>query len=390
VRDVCEAHSDFIMCPKCKGCNFWTLGESCLRMRMSRMLDHYGTVIFSIFICLWCTVFMEMWKRQQYRLAYRWDVHELLKFEEPPRPEFITLIGKKYPPKKERIPNESPEPDIPFWKRKMPVYIFSLFVIFGGVALCLGCVIGIMFFKIHFAYIFRSSNDALLSQYGNLIASLLGTLISIVFLQILSILYRGISIFLTNLELHRTQTEYDAALTLKLSMLQFCNYYSVVFYAAFVQGPTAAVPGDPGNLTIQQYGCDAGDCLFELFPQMAVILVVKQISGSLVEAILPFVFSIMNRISFFNSGENIERRAIEKELKKERKLRKQEKKLAEQSGATAAAKDQIGELVEQHNNERRWRTTLAMCKANLALYTPKYQAFIQEYLEMSKFISHFK
>lgn len=49
---------------------------------------------------------------------------------------------------------------------------------------------------------------------------------------------------LTDLENHRTQSEYDDSLTLKLYLLQFVNFYSSIFYIAFIQGTTAGLPGD--------------------------------------------------------------------------------------------------------------------------------------------------
>jgi len=36
--------------------------------------------------------------------------------------------------------------------------------------------------------------------------------------------------------MHRTQTEYDNALTLKVFIFQFVNYYSSIFYVAFFKG----------------------------------------------------------------------------------------------------------------------------------------------------------
>ena len=38
---------------------------------------------------------------------------------------------------------------------------------------------------------------------------------------------------MTDLELNRTQTEYDDSLALKIYLLQFINYYASIFYIAF-------------------------------------------------------------------------------------------------------------------------------------------------------------
>lgn len=61
------------------------------------------------------------------------------------------------------------------------------------------------------------------------------------------------AIKLTDVEHHRTQVEYDNSLTLKLYLLQFVNYYSSIFYIAFIQGTTSAVPGSD-HILIQSTG----------------------------------------------------------------------------------------------------------------------------------------
>ena len=50
--------------------------------------DNYATPWYAITICLWSTVFLELWKRKNAVLAYEWDVDQ---FEdtEPDRPEFF-------------------------------------------------------------------------------------------------------------------------------------------------------------------------------------------------------------------------------------------------------------------------------------------------------------
>ncbi len=36
-----------------------------------------------------------MWKRHQNRLAYQWNVQSFEPVDEPPRPEFLALLGRK-------------------------------------------------------------------------------------------------------------------------------------------------------------------------------------------------------------------------------------------------------------------------------------------------------
>lgn len=48
--------------------------------------------------------------------------------------------------------------------------------------------------------------------------------------------------YLTELELQRTQSEFDDSLTLKIYLLQFINYYASIFYIAFFKGKNIGTP----------------------------------------------------------------------------------------------------------------------------------------------------
>ena len=61
-------------------------------------------------------------------------------------------------------------------------------------------------------------------------------IINLVVITILNFLYDYLAIFLTDLEYRRTQTEYDNSLSLKIYLFQFINYYSSLFYIAFLKG----------------------------------------------------------------------------------------------------------------------------------------------------------
>lgn len=40
----------------------------------SYLFDNGGTVFFALFMSIWSTLFLEFWKREQYRTAYKWHV----------------------------------------------------------------------------------------------------------------------------------------------------------------------------------------------------------------------------------------------------------------------------------------------------------------------------
>ncbi len=56
-------------------------------------------------------------------------------------------------------------------------------------------------------------------------------------------IYQYVAVWLTNLELNRTQTEFDESLSLKIYLLQFVNYYASIFYVAIFKGKFVGYPG---------------------------------------------------------------------------------------------------------------------------------------------------
>ncbi len=75
-------------------------------------------------------------------------------------------------------------------------------------------------------------------------------------------MYDKVAEIMTNRENHRTQSEYDRSLTLKLYFLQFINFYSSIFYIAFFQGGFANLPGDKTSI-LQSPGVSSEDSTFE-------------------------------------------------------------------------------------------------------------------------------
>jgi len=51
-----------------------------------------------------------------------------------------------------------------------------------------------------------------------------------------------VAIYLTEMELLRTQTEFDESLTIKIYLFQFVNYYTSIIYIAFLKGKNVGYP----------------------------------------------------------------------------------------------------------------------------------------------------
>ncbi len=61
-------------------------------------------------------------------------------------------------------------------------------------------------------------------------------------------IYSFVAVWLTDLELNRTQTQFDESLSLKIYLLQFVNYYASIFYIAIFKGKFIGYPGEYNRL----------------------------------------------------------------------------------------------------------------------------------------------
>lgn len=81
-------------------------------------------------------------------------------------------------------------------------------------------------------------------DYKNFVVPITSALLNLLFIFILNVIYEKVANCLTEFEFHRTQTEYDNSLMLKTYMFQFVNYYSSLFYIAFIKGKFTGHPNE--------------------------------------------------------------------------------------------------------------------------------------------------
>lgn len=114
--------------------------------------------------------------------------------------------------------------------------------------------------------------------------------INLFVITVLNFIYDYLAIFLTDLEMKRTQAEYDESLSLKIYLFQFVNYYSSIFYIAFFKGKFPGYPAKYNRIFgLRQEECSTGNCMFELCIQLVIIMVGKQIMNSILEMFIPWI-----------------------------------------------------------------------------------------------------
>ncbi|XP_033629519.1 anoctamin-4-like isoform X7 [Asterias rubens] len=285
-EQICNATDwkTFTMCPQCdERCSYWLLETSCFYSQLTYLFDNGATVFFAAFMSLWATMFCEFWKRRQNELDYDWDLFGFEDQEENCRPQFEALA----PDKRVNPITKLAEPYVKLAKR-FPRFVTSILSIAFMIFLVLAAVVGVIVYRIGIKAAVAASSAGIISSNASIITSITASCISLVIIMILQNLYDRIATWLTELELHRTETEYEDSYTFKMYFFAFVNYYSSSFYVAFFKG---SLPGNPNKygqvFGLRQEECDPAGCLQELFINLAIVMCGKQFFNNFIEIFLP-------------------------------------------------------------------------------------------------------
>eukprot|EP00800_Vazella_pourtalesii_P004494 TRINITY_DN150_c0_g1_i4.p1 TRINITY_DN150_c0_g1~~TRINITY_DN150_c0_g1_i4.p1 ORF type:complete len:977 (-),score=199.69 TRINITY_DN150_c0_g1_i4:179-3109(-) len=300
--------TDYYMCPICNGgkCDFWFLESACTAFWFALLFDNEATVLFAIFMSFWCTLFLESWKRQQSTLQYEWDLLGFEEEEQQPRPKYELGVKRGYEIFPEKWKNYwfDYDPVTKLEEFKQPQFIFiskimgTVSVLVTMVTVVVIFVIGVIFYKV----LVRNALSVIAARDGySSIVPLIGICVSIsaaviqlVFIIIMNKIYTFLALILTDWELHRTQTEHEDSFTFKMFLFQCVNFYSSIFYIAFIKGKLfVPYPGVPG---FKLEECQPYGCLLELCLQLAIVFLGKQILNNAKELGVPVVKYIIKRL----------------------------------------------------------------------------------------------
>nr|CAD7267323.1 unnamed protein product [Timema shepardi] len=133
------------------------------------------------------------------------------------------------------------------------------------------------------------------TSYMIMFIPITAALINLVCILLLNYLYDWLAVRLTEMELLRTQTEFEDSLTLKIYLFQFVNFYTSIFYIAFLKGKFVGYPSKYNRIfKYRQEECSPGGCLMELCIQLAIIMVGKQALNSILEMVVPYLMKMFN------------------------------------------------------------------------------------------------
>ncbi|XP_048520485.1 anoctamin-3 isoform X5 [Dendroctonus ponderosae] len=296
-NDICDVGLEEKMCPHCDiWCDYWNIKETCVHSRITYLFDNSTTVFYAVFMSLWATTFLEMWKRYSAEITHRWDLTGFDVQEEHPRPQYLARLAH-VKRKCVNIITNTMEPHVPFWKIKVPMTIFSFGIVLLLVCMALATVLAVVLYRMSILVSLKVHSDKMDNSSAILFTTVTAASINLVAILIFNQIYNYVAEYLTEFELLRTQTEFDDSLTLKIYLLQFVNYYASIFYIAFFKGKFVGSPKRYNRVFgYRQEECGPGGCLLELCIQLAVIMIGKQAMNTVLEMLFPLFFKWLNTL----------------------------------------------------------------------------------------------
>ncbi|XP_040184412.1 anoctamin-9 isoform X1 [Rana temporaria] len=300
-QEICKANTT-LMCPLCdQNCPYWPLSDTCTYAKVTHLFDNEGTVFFAMFMAVWATVFLELWKRQRARDVFWWNLYSWDEDEEELALELIN------------------NPDCQIQKHQHS-YLRSTLVLLGVavmIAILIGIAQALVVYRVVVTVAFMRSSWDLLKEHATTAAVMSGAVLHYLTIVIMTKVNRIVSTYLCNLEKPRTFTERENSFTSKVFTFQFVTHFSSLFYVAFFLGRINGHPGNyvriAGHWRLEE--CHPSGCITDLFIQMSIIMVLKQTLSNCVEFLSPFICyklrKMKDRKSRVHSEEGAEDRTME-------------------------------------------------------------------------------
>ncbi|XP_039609383.1 anoctamin-9 [Polypterus senegalus] len=284
IKEVCEANTT-IMCPLCDThCSFWKLSDTCMYAKVTNLFDNEGTVFFAIFMALWATIFLELWKRHRAREACHWKLYNWDKEEE----DLVLEIVNN--------PQVMPEK----YQHSYVSSVIVMFLVSVMIVIFIGLSLGLVVFRVFATVMLSESEWKLLKENANTVAVMLGAVVHYLTITIMTKVNREVAIFLCKIERNPFFEDKECSFTVKMFTFQFFTLFSSLFYVAFFLGRINGHPKEYVKIA-QQWRleeCHPSGCMTDLFIQMAIIMILKQTLSNIVEFLSPWVKMKVNSIKY--------------------------------------------------------------------------------------------
>uniref|UniRef100_A0A3Q3WXG4 Anoctamin n=1 Tax=Mola mola TaxID=94237 RepID=A0A3Q3WXG4_MOLML len=247
---------------------------------LNHLFDNEGTVAFAMFMAIWATLFLELWKRHRARHVSQWKVYDWCEEEE----ELILEIVND--------PNCKPKQFRHSYLRSTLVLILVTLMLM----LIIGLAHALVVFRVIAAPSLSEGSWEFIKGHANTVAVMLGAVLHYLTIQIMTRVNRWVSLKLCGIEKTNSFAATERSFTVKMFTFQFFTLFSSLFYVAFFLG---RINGHPGNyMRIAGWRleeCHPSGCLTDLFIQMAVIMLLKQTLNNIFEFTVPWLKNYLSR-----------------------------------------------------------------------------------------------
>ncbi|CAH2013648.1 unnamed protein product [Acanthoscelides obtectus] len=291
-EEIC--YSKMIICPTCHfhTCKFERLSASCFFSYLTYLFNNPATVAMSCMISFWSTAFMEFWQRNQASLMLRWNLMSI-EVDTTARPQFAEKASYNV---YSEITGKL-EPMIAL-NKIIYAYVLTTSTMILLVLVMISAFFGVMIYKVSMSYLILEFDIPAIKDYNQMIASFTGAMISACLIQALTTGFKKLAMWLTNIEYHRTQSQFDYSFIYKNYALSFVNNYSSVFYIAFFKGKFFTHPGDLQHRSyfggLKSDVCSPTGCIADLSINLMVILSANIFGRMVFTAIFPYIYTRVN------------------------------------------------------------------------------------------------
>ncbi|KAM4552958.1 anoctamin-1 [Fundulus diaphanus] len=312
-QETCDDNLNITMCPLCDAvCDYWRLSSVCSLARASYLFDNGATVLFAIFMSLWAACFLEHWKRRQVCLKHSWDLtsleHEEVMKQDELRPEYeealqekkaklktkakkkLTQAGEGVDGETDQMLASQPEPESLDIEDHLSGYVINVSTLLLLIFVTFSAVFGVVVYRICMLSVWSMNPDPEAKASVRMTVTTTGIVLNMLVVLVLEEVYGAIAVWLTELELPKTEDEFEERLIFKSFFLKSMNAFAPIFYVAFFKGRFAGRPGDYvyvfGDYRMEE--CAPPGCLIELCIQLSMIMLGKQlIQNNVFEIVIP-------------------------------------------------------------------------------------------------------
>ncbi|XP_041852299.1 anoctamin-2 [Melanotaenia boesemani] len=312
-QETCDDNLNITMCPLCDAvCDYWHLSTVCSLARASYLFDNGATVLFAIFMSLWAACFLEHWKRRQMCLKHSWDLTSLEDEEERVqdelRPEYeealqekkakakakakkrLTQAGDGVDGETDQMLGSQQEPESLDIEDHLSGYIINVSTLLLLIFVTFSAVFGVVVYRICMLSVWSMNPDPEAKASVRMTVTTTGIILNMLVVLVLEEVYGAIAVWLTELELPKTEEEFEERLIFKSFFLKSMNAFAPIFYVAFFKGRFVGRPGDYvyvfGDYRMEE--CAPPGCLIELCIQLSMIMLGKQlIQNNVFEVLIP-------------------------------------------------------------------------------------------------------